>query len=177
VQLIDREGATADEARPMRNEIDQDICRIVDDVADAGWSAHLGDAEAKLLAFALRGLFKMSAVEIIRRDVDAAFAPRAVSWELRPKYLLVRPADMPQSQVEYALYEKELTPHLLTETQDPGLPVLPAEKILFSEQQIPWSQWVAAWTNGHEITHGFPVEAVNERNSSSISTKQPATVA
>jgi hypothetical protein len=171
---------------PMRVEFRQVAGWIVGDVTDAGWSAGLTGPDAELLAFALLGLFKMSAVDVARADVDAAFAGLGVEWELRPKHLVVRPAtsavvvpgdartngrpagsadegDRPAAGAdyaagaEYALYERVLRPRGRHGVLDPTLPVLRPEQVLLREQPVRWQDWVQTWEADGGEPLGFAV--------------------
>jgi hypothetical protein len=125
-------GAAAGSApRPLRVEFEQVGGWIVAEVPDPGWSADLAPAAAAQFAVALRGFFKMSAVDLVQGEVDACFAPRRVWWDVRPKVLLVRPDDRPDVEAEYALHERAMRPAFPDGPPDPALPVLPRERLMF----------------------------------------------
>src|SRR5260221_405509 len=47
-----------------------------------GWMSHATGERAGLLSAALLGLYKFAAVDLVQEQIEAAFAPRPVAFEL-----------------------------------------------------------------------------------------------
>ncbi|MDB5296737.1 MAG: hypothetical protein JWO31_2720, partial [Phycisphaerales bacterium] len=142
VLLFDCPAACPD---PLRIEFEQVAGWVVAEVPARGWTTQLNGAAGAQFAVALRGFFKMSAVDLVQGDVDACFAPRAVRWRLRPKVLVVRPDERPEVEATYALHEREMSPDFDAGPADPSLPILAREKVLFRASDVTWAEWVNAW--------------------------------
>lgn len=149
VLLLSRPGDTAVNGsaahRPLRIEFEQVAGWVVAEVPDPGWKRDLAPEAAATFDQMLRGFYKLSAVDIVRDDVDTALGVVPVAWELRPKQLVVSQPATGEPQASYALYEQVMTPRPIGYNNMADLPELARERILFRERQFTRDQWVAIW--------------------------------
>jgi hypothetical protein len=134
----------------MRLEFEQISGWIVGEVREPGWTRTLSAQEADFFNVAMRGFYKMSAVDVIRDDVDAAFAPRQVRWELRSKHLIVRPEDRPEVEAVYNWYDEPMVPDFGKGPVDENLPTLMRHQLLFRAVEIRREAWNSRWRTVEE---------------------------
>jgi hypothetical protein len=132
-------------ATPARIVLEQRGGWIVAGIDEAGWAGELSGARRELLAVALAGLYKMCAVDFVREQVDAAFAPAAVRYDFRGKDMAVRRADRPEVEALYELRPDKLVPRFKEGTPRGDLPVLEAKEVVFRRAGIDWAAWVRTW--------------------------------
>ena len=139
---------------PMRIEFEQIGGLVVAEMPERGWSVDLPSEANGAFERILQGFYRMSAVDLVREKVDAVLQGHAAEWEVRPKQLVVRPATQPNGEATYELYESRMEPHAHNGADATALPTLRRQDILFREQEIQWTDWVAIWEQPGSRTPG-----------------------
>jgi hypothetical protein len=115
---------------------------------DGRKSPLLPEAEQVLRA-ALAGLYKTGGVELVRRQIEAAFPSPCPPYGLSNAGLLVWPDGPDDVEVFYDLRsEGRIAPQVLQGSPRCSLPTLERSKMVFAAEEVTWEEWVAAW-EGH----------------------------
>jgi hypothetical protein len=145
---------------------------LVGDVARAGWADRLPDYQREAIIAAILGLYKTAGLELIEQQIKAAFSPLDVSYDINQRGIIIysntmlchpehHPESHPESHIErhpersegspqadilYDLKENIIiTPHSAVSNLQPVMPAVDRSKLMFSEFQIAWRQWVDWW--------------------------------
>ncbi|QOV88729.1 hypothetical protein [Humisphaera borealis] len=171
VLLLERPIATSGAATPssgelVRIEFEQVGGWVIAEIPDRGWISDLSPEAARVFEQMLEGFYRMSAVDLVREEVDKLLRDHAVAWDIRPKQLVVRTAKQPASEAAYELYESRMEPHRRKDADVSDLPVLHRKDLLFREQAIEWDRWVAIWEQPASATP--PVDRLSAGNTQAV---------
>ena len=117
---------------------------ILADIECPGWTSLLTPAQANLSSFALAGIFKLAGVDLVRRQVAAAF-DRPVEFDVRAGSLIVWPKGSPDEAVIYPLDGAPMLPSS-GGIRAGSWPTLQPSAVLFRMSEISWDTWVAVWS-------------------------------
>ncbi len=118
---------------------------LVAGVTRPSWLDRATPGQAAVLALALTGYYKLGSVDLVREQIEAAFAPRCPPYDLDDNGLVVWPG--PGYEVE-AVYDLGAGPVLrprVVAGPSTELPVLDARQILFRDRDVAWQDWVDTW--------------------------------
>lgn len=138
--------ALADDSRRLRIALAVESGWLVAGVLDAGWLASLSPAARSVLQAAMLGLYKSAGVELIQQELDAHFPPPAV-YTTDSAGLVVWPDGTLKARAQYDLRsaDRSLVCPLIEGAQLDPMPILDRSQVVFTEIQVGWQQWVAAW--------------------------------
>ncbi|MGA2059370.1 MAG: hypothetical protein ABSG67_02730 [Thermoguttaceae bacterium] len=149
-------------------------------VARAGWADRLPDYQREAIISAVLGLYKTAGLELVEQQIKAAFSPLDVAYDINPRGIVVYPETTlchpersegsPQTEVVYDLKENIIVaPQVPAGNLQPVMPEVDRSKLMFSEFQITWRQWVDWWESYkrspdhcHEPLAPFPVLPLTE---------------
>ena len=118
---------------------------LVASVARAGWLDALPVSDRVVFENALGGLYQLAGVDLVREQIEAAL-PGAPPYDVGDQGLVVWPGGGYGTEIVYDLEaRKRLLPRVRGEAIEGAAPELERSRILFREQAITWTEWVAAW--------------------------------
>ena len=126
---------------------------VVADVRSPGWLEHASADQKTIFNGALPGFYKMSAVDIVRGDIDRAFAGHTVQWALGGKQLIVRQTKPPFASSCYWTHERTMRPMPLDGVPMDSLPILQDRQVLLRAREISWAQWLDLWRSAEPDVH------------------------
>jgi hypothetical protein len=123
-----------------------------------GWLGRLSPPQRHVLAAGLAGFYQLAGVELVREQIAAEFRPAVPPYDLADEGLVVWPDAEAESEAVYNLCNGPvLRPCATRGGLAPGLPVLSAERLLYSRVTIRWVDWVDAW-EGEQAGKEMPKE-------------------
>jgi len=115
-------------------------------VARPGWLPGLSPEQRAILTTALTGFYQRCGVDLVREQLEASLPQPCPPYDVSEKGLVVWPGQGYETEVLYDLRQRpEITPRVVSGKLADGLPVLQADQILFSRQEVTWLDWLAAW--------------------------------
>jgi hypothetical protein len=153
---------------------------LAGDVARAGWTDRLPDYQREAIIAAILGLYKTAGLELVEQQIRAAFSPLDVAYDISQRGIIVYPNTTLcnlergngslQAEVLYDLKENAIiTSQVAAGNLLPVMPAVDRSKLMFSEFQITWRQWVEWWESYqrtpehcHEPLALFPVLPLTE---------------
>jgi hypothetical protein len=114
-------------------------------MARAGWVAALSDEERVIFENALAGLYHRAGVDLVREQIQAAL-PATSKYDIADEGLVVWPAGWATELVYDLAAAPRLEAKVRGEPAAEAPPEIDRAAILFREQGITWSAWVAAWS-------------------------------
>jgi hypothetical protein len=123
---------------------------LIAGVVDPGWLAELTPTERDAFACALAGLYKMAGVELVRESIIDALGPETPAFDFREEGIVVWPIEGSSTEILYLLRPQPGAPPLVTINveSEPAIgdpPALDTARLLFSNADVPWNDWVALW--------------------------------
>jgi hypothetical protein len=119
---------------------------VVAGIPEAGFLAHLDDADRALFENALGGLYHLAAVDLVREQIEAQL-PAGEAYDIADEGLVVWPAGGWETELVYDLSTRgALTARVRGEVAAAPPPPLDRARLFFHEQPIPYASWVAAWS-------------------------------
>ncbi len=133
---------------------------LAGDVARAGWTERLPDYQRQAIISAILGLYKTAGLELVEQQIKAAFSPLDVAYDISQRGIIVYPnttlchserhpersEGSLQAEILYDLKENIIvTPQVAAGNLQPVMPAVDRSKLMFSEFQITWRQWVEWW--------------------------------
>jgi hypothetical protein len=119
--------------------------RLVAGVAQAGWLTQLGAEPSRVFTDALAGFYKLAGVMLVREHLAEAL-PADATYEVVEAGLVVWVGPGDESGALYVLNDdKELSPLPLVGLHPAKLRKLKANRVLFRETPIFWTDWVQQW--------------------------------
>jgi hypothetical protein len=161
-------------------------------VARAGWTRRLPDYQRQAIISAILGLYKTAGLQLVEQQIKAAFSPLDVAYDISRRGIIVYPNTMlchpehhtdshtgqhpersvgsPQADILYDFKENIIiTPQSAVGNLQPVMPAVDRSKLMFSELEITWRQWVDWWETYqktpdrcHEPIAPFPVLPLSE---------------
>jgi hypothetical protein len=131
---------------PLRLMFDMEGGWMLADLSGTECAKRLSAEARQSLRTALVGLYKTGGVELLRRQIEAAFSLPAPPYGLIHQGLMVWPDGPMDVEILYDLRDGQpLLPQVLHGLPRRPLPTLPREAVIFQEMPVTWRQWVAAW--------------------------------
>jgi hypothetical protein len=138
--------AAPDEAERCAIAFEEQSGWLVASVARAGWLDALDGGDRILFENALGGLYQLAGVDLVREQIAAALAG-APPYDVSDEGLVVWPGGRYGTEIVYDLDAgKRLSPTVRGEAYAGAAPELARSQLLFREQPITWTEWVAAWS-------------------------------
>jgi hypothetical protein len=136
---------------------------LVAGIFDPGWLPELNPTGRDAFASALMGLYKMAGVQLVREPIVEALGPEPPLFDFREEGLVVWPSETTATEVLYLLRPAPGVPPLVTinDAGDPVIadpPSLDTGRLLFSNVQIAWKDWVELWESdraGRDLSTGL----------------------
>lgn len=118
-------------------------------VSQPGWLARLSGEQAAVLATALIGFYKKAGVDLVREQIAALLEPICPPYDIADTGLVLWPGEGYETEVLYDLSAGPLLyPRVVRGRKATEMPVLAAAQLLFRDQPVAWTDWVAAWELG-----------------------------
>jgi hypothetical protein len=118
------------------------------DVPQAGWARALDARQRRVLIDALVGLLKTAGIELIRRQLEAEFAPPMPRYAFSRDELIVWPNADNSAEVRYELGESTwLAPRTVRGAARRRLPTIDRQRAVFGDLEVSWVEWVEVWEN------------------------------
>lgn len=118
---------------------------VLADVIDDGWLARLSASQRDALRTAILGLYKLAGVELIHRQVAAAF-PAPAAFAMDHRGLVVWPESSRETEVRYDLKtEGSLAIPVAAGPLPRGTLTLDRHRLVFAEVRVSWQDWVQVW--------------------------------
>jgi hypothetical protein len=143
-----RDAATSgdDDARLVTIAFEEQSGWLVAGVPRPAWTAGLSPVERVLFENALAGVYQRSGVDLVREQLQAAL-PGAPPYDVSDEGLVVWPDGRWTTELIYPLEgQGTVSPAVRGESPATPPPALDLDRILFHEQTITWTDWVAAWS-------------------------------
>jgi hypothetical protein len=135
-----------DDPSVLELDFEQQGGRLLAHIARPGWLAHLSPDQTAVFVTALLGCYHKAGVDLVREQIEAAFAPACLPYELDHEALRLWPGSDFDVEVRYDLGEEPLLhPRGADGRPAAALPILATRQIIFSGQAVTWEDWVAAW--------------------------------
>ncbi|MEX2215209.1 MAG: hypothetical protein WD768_13840 [Phycisphaeraceae bacterium] len=132
---------------PVRFLMEEQSGWMVASIVQPGWLTKLDEAQLDTFKASLSGFYKMSAVDLVREQIEATIDVNRRPYDVDDRGIVVWPADSAEPKVMYPLLreapENGDIPEAVRSGQahpEPGMP-LP----LFRHQPIAWCRWVDVW--------------------------------
>ena len=94
---------------------------------------------------ALAGLYKLAAVDLVREQLQAAMGAD-LPYDIADEGLLVWPGPGYETEVTYHLRGGHVAePQIVRGHLEQPLPTLNVSAMLFRNQDLEWTDWVALW--------------------------------
>jgi hypothetical protein len=133
-------------ANPVWLVFDEQQGWLLAGLGESGWASELTAVQRGALAAALTGLYKMSAVDLVREQIRASLPPGVVAYDLTHESLVVWPDANYEAEVLYDLDAGPvLRPRPTVGVSSLTMPTLHADRLLFGNAPLTWDEWVAAW--------------------------------
>jgi hypothetical protein len=118
---------------------------VLGSVTSRGWFASLDAEHRCLVETALAGFFKQAGVDMVREQI-ARCLPEGATYDVADEGLVVWLEGRLETRLVYPLRGRGT---LVAKVQGPALalppPALESKQLLFKEQSINWTDWVAFW--------------------------------
>lgn len=122
---------------------------LVASIMAPGFLPDLSPEQAATFKIGLVGLYKMSGVELVKEQVALylrQFTALGLVFDLTPEGLKVWPKDQFEAAALYDLHEDgTIKPQPIVNPTPLALPSFEASKVLFSETEVSWEEWLEAW--------------------------------
>jgi hypothetical protein len=141
-RLIVELSCPAIDPTPARIRFEERSGWILADIQADGWTKRLDDEKSEQLSAALLGLYKIAGVDVVRQQIETAFAPpQPVAMELSPDELIVWPnRRFQQTPLIFDLHEKAPARQ----------PQIGRQPLTLRGLEVEWERWVRAWEHdGH----------------------------
>ncbi len=127
---------------PLRIALDEQAGWLVARIVEPGWSAQLADAPRQALADAITGFYKMSGVELVHEQIEAALEPNT-RYDVNERGLCVWSESGSLVRC-YDLRDDEPPP---TDVWGPVTrpEAFDREQLLFASWPVTWELWVEVW--------------------------------
>ncbi|HJT30675.1 MAG TPA: hypothetical protein VJ783_01320, partial [Pirellulales bacterium] len=127
----------------LRISLDEQAGWLVARIVEPGWSGQLSDAPRQALADAITGFYKMSGVELVHEQIEAALEP-STRYEVTERGLCVW-SESGQLVRCYDLRDDDPPPetdvwHAVTRPE-----AFEREQLLFASWPVTWELWVEVW--------------------------------
>lgn len=120
-----------------------------------GWLNGLHDEPRRVLAVGLTGLYKLAAVELIREQIAASFAPVRVCYAVWRTELVAWPCHDSRRANVFPLRDGPRPGPVRTADFAPALP------LLFADTRVSWARWVETWDKA-QAGEGLPEEFLED---------------
>jgi hypothetical protein len=123
---------------------------LVSGIAAPGWTAKLDEQQQRIFEIALAGFYKLSAVALVREQIERAFAAGdapAPPYDIADEGLIVWPDPEYDTELVYDLHAKKLFPTVRGGTYT-GVLIdvdLGGRHALFGREPLHWSVWATTW--------------------------------
>ena len=128
---------------------------LVGDVAHPGWAGQLPERRRQAIISALLGLYKSAGLELVTQQIKAAFSPPDAAYDINQRGIIVHPhptlyhlqrgGESFQAEVLYDLKENIIVASQFGENRQAAMPAADRSKLMFSDLEITWRQWVEWW--------------------------------
>jgi hypothetical protein len=120
---------------------------IVAAIPERGWIDRLDDDQRRILEIALAGFYRRSGVDLVREQLEHAFAGDAdpPPYDISDEGLIVWPGHGYQTEAIYDLRAAYPVPRMRGAPWDGELPPLSGQHALYFREALPWATWTAAW--------------------------------
>lgn len=127
----------------LRISLDEQAGWLVAHIVEPGWSAQLADAPRQALADAITGIYKMSGVELVHEQIEAALEPPA-PYEVTERGLCVWSESGKMVRC-YDLRDDEPPPESDVWRAVTRPEAFEREQLLFASWPVTWELWVEVW--------------------------------
>jgi hypothetical protein len=136
-----------DAARSVRLEWEDQAGWLVACIRDPSWLESLGDEPRQAVTTALAGLYKLAGIDLVREQVRENLPPRARSFTLTSRNLVVEAESGAASPILYDLTTPKgpLKPRTVEGALVPSWPALDPTRVIFARVSLSWQQWVESW--------------------------------
>ena len=160
--------------RPVQLEFAEQSSWLVARVSDSGWLDEIESGDAAVFKVALTGLFKLSAVDLVREQVEHQLmistskpkngppkSPQIPRYDINASGLIVWPNEDYEQEVCYSLEDQPITyPRPRALARLAGLNPIPLESLAFHLQELSWHDWRKFWddeqSQPQDATNKFP---------------------
>jgi hypothetical protein len=160
--------------RPVQLEFAEQSSWLVARVSDSGWLNEIESGDAAVFKVALTGLFKLSAVDLVREQVEHQLmistskpkngppkSPQIPRYDINASGLIVWPNEDYEQEVCYSLEDQPITyPRPRALARLAGLNPIPLESLAFHLQGLSWHDWRKFWddeqSQPQDATNKFP---------------------
>ncbi len=132
--------------QPAVISLSEQSAKIVAATERTGWINRLEHSERLIIRNALMGFYKLSAVSVIREQIDACFPEHDFHYDINERGLILWPKDDFKTEVEYDLsIGPILHPTLVSGITPASLPTLTMGEIFLNQTPLPWTNWTSYW--------------------------------
>lgn len=119
---------------------------IVAGIDRPGWLSKLSNEQAQVFRAALAGFYALSAVDLVREQVESQFGTPAPAYDISEQGLVIWPDTSFQSEVHYSLREAPLSqPRPRPLARAANLEPLLLSQLAFFVHHIEWTEWREVW--------------------------------
>jgi hypothetical protein len=129
---------------------------LVADIVRPGWFDRLLPQQRRVLNSALLGLYKSGNVDLVSEQIVLSVRT-ADQLDFVENGIVLRSREPAEAEIFYPLTHARSTPQVRQGRATRTWPELPRQRLLFRDQPIAWSQWVATWEQDAHGT-GHPRE-------------------
>lgn len=135
------------EQGPLRLAFVEQRGWLTAEMAAAGWLRAVPTRRLAPVLLGMAGLYKLAGVDVLKEQVEAAFRPREVRFEMADHVLKVAAVEEEIRPASYNLFlpGPELQPRRQGPEEPGAWPTLSTRRLLFRQQSLRWQEWVTAW--------------------------------
>lgn len=131
---------------PLQLVFEEQSGWLLASTADPGWVRALPERRRQVLMSALTGFYRLSGVDLVREQIAAAFAPRALPYDVTEVGLIVWPDQRFLDEATYELRrEHQIRPWPRHVARAWSLPALDSASLIFAESDLSWDAWESHW--------------------------------
>ena len=106
----------------------------------------LNNEQRQVLLTAIVGFYRLAGVDLVREQITASFAPRAIPYDVDEEGLLVWPDGEYRDEAVYNLrHHVTVRPYPRSVVRTHSLPAVPIERLVFSRTSLDWQDWSRQW--------------------------------
>jgi hypothetical protein len=121
---------------------------LVASLAEPGWAARLDGDQRTILETALAGFYKLSAVDLVREQLEHALAGGATTappYDVADHGLVVWSRQGFEIEAIYDLRSTKLAPRGRSGPYEGSLPVLRGKHVILRKEPLYWAVWTSRW--------------------------------